>query len=204
MLIEKKLVQGTWGNISVRIDDENMLVTPSGLDYDSLGPEDMVRVNLKTLDFDKTGNKPTTEMNLHAEIYNNRPDVGAIIHTHSKNCSIFAACRMPIDVTDTSLSEEVAGDVIHIAEYASSGSDELAANVVKALGGAFVSTEKDDSDLHAEFEAMLYGRRGCLMANHGMVAVGADLDGTMKVAEAMEEAARQQINALLLKRADNN
>ena len=90
-LVEKKLVQGTWGNLSVRLDnvsdnasDEGyMLVTPSGLDYDSLGPEDMVKVDLESLDYDKSGNKPTTEMGLHAGIYNNRPDILAYPLRHT-------------------------------------------------------------------------------------------------------------------------
>ncbi len=207
-LIEKKMVQGTWGNLSVRLDgseEDYMLVTPTGLDYDSLGPEDMVKVEIETgryerrdSDGNKKPNKPTTEMNLHAGIYKSRPDVGAIIHTHSKYCSVFAACNMPLEVIDTYLAEEVAADIVHIADYAPSGSDELNANVVKALGGYIKDEDMESVDeLHAVFTGMFYGRKGCLIANHGMVAVAADLDGALEVAEAMEEAARKLINQRL-------
>lgn len=178
-LVERKLVQGTWGNLSVRLNDEYMLVTPSGLDYDSLGPEDMVLVNIDTLAYgDAAHNKPTSEVSLHAGIYKNRPDIGAIIHTHSKYCSVFAACQMPIDVMDSYLADEVAGDVIYVSDYATSGTEELASNVVNVL---------------------LHGRRGVVMSNHGMVACAADLDAALEVAEAMEEAARKKINARLTK-----
>ena len=211
-LVEKKLVQGTWGNLSVRLDnvsdnasDEGyMLVTPSGLDYDSLGPEDMVKVDLESLDYDKSGNKPTTEMGLHAGIYNNRPDIGAIIHTHSKYCSVFAACGFPIDVMDDYLADEVAGDVIHVAEYGVSGSEILTRNVVKALGGAIEKNSTgEEGNISNEFKMIFYGRRGCILSNHGMIACAADLDTAMEVAIAMEEAARQQINRRLDKLIDH-
>ncbi len=207
-LIARKLVQGTWGNLSVRIDDDLMLVTPSGLDYDSLAPEDMVLMDIENLavtsllDEDTSdaknslpGNKPTSEASLHAGIYKNRPDIGAIIHTHSKYCSVFAACQMPIDVMDEYLAEEVAGDLIYVADYAASGSEELAKNVTKALGGSALDSKN-------EFEVLMYGRRGCIMSNHGMVACAADLDTALEVAEAMEEAARKQINARISKLID--
>lgn len=186
-LIEKNLVQGTWGNMSVRVGDKLMLVTPSGLDYDSLSPGDMVLVNIETGEYEKSGNLPTTESLIHAEIYKNRPDIATIIHTHSRYCSIFAACQMPVDVPDTYLGEEIRDDVIHVADYAESGSRELAENVVKALG---------------EYREILGGRRGCIMSNHGMIACGVLPEDTLEVALAMEEAARQQINARLLKLAE--
>ncbi len=82
-LVASGLVQGTWGNLSARLDDTYMLVTPSGLDYARLTPADMVKVNMRTLAYEG-GLKPTSEKSLHAAIYQNRPDIGGIIHTHSK------------------------------------------------------------------------------------------------------------------------
>ena len=71
-LLADGLVQGTWGNISVRLDDQYMICTPSGLDYDRVGPEDMVLVDFHTLKYE--GNrKPTSEKGLHAGIYDMRP-----------------------------------------------------------------------------------------------------------------------------------
>ena len=72
-LVSAGLVQGTWGNISVRLDEKYMLATPSGLDYDRLTPEDMVKVEIETLKYE--GNlKPTSEKGLHAAIYKKRAD----------------------------------------------------------------------------------------------------------------------------------
>ena len=96
-LLELGLVQGTWGNISVRLSANYMLVTPSGLDYKMIYGSDMVKVAIKTLTCGD-GNVPTTEKGLHAGIYESRSDIGAIIHTHSRYCSIFAAARKPLQV----------------------------------------------------------------------------------------------------------
>ena len=75
-LTEKRLGQGTWGNLSVRLDSETMLVTPSGIDYALLEAGDMVKVNIHTLKAEGV-NKPTSELELHAEIYKAREDAGA-------------------------------------------------------------------------------------------------------------------------------
>ena len=89
-LVATGLVQGTWGNLSMRLDEGHMLVTPSGLDYNRLTPMDMVKVDITTLEYE--GNqKPTSEKGLHAEFFRRRPEGGAVIHTHSKFASVFAA-----------------------------------------------------------------------------------------------------------------
>ena len=170
-LVEKDLVQGTWGNISVRLDEEYMLTTPSGLDYDDCKPEDMVRVNIETLKAEDSLNDPTSEKSIHAEIYKARPDVGAIVHTHSKYCSLLAACRMPLEVREESLAKDV-GELILVADYGESGSTTLAKNVVEALGK----------------------RKGCIMSHHGMVACGKDIEEALSIAMSMEEASRLLVN----------
>ena len=174
-LVEKNLVQGTWGNISIRINDELMLVTPTGLDYDSAGPEDMVAVNIPKLTFDKTGNAPTTEKSMHAKIYEARSDVGAIVHAHSTYCSALAACLMPLEVRNEELAKTL-GELLYVSDYAKAGTDKIAENVVKALGP----------------------RTGVIMANHGMVACGKDIDEAFEIALSMEDAARRLINDKIL------
>lgn len=169
-LLSLGLVQGTWGNLSVRLDGRRMLVTPSGLDYMVLGPADMVEVDIKTLAWEGSKNRPTSEKRIHAGIYEARPDVGAVIHTHSEFCSVFAAAHMPLQITDPLLIAQ-AGEFIKCAGYGISGSKKLAARVIEALGD----------------------RSGCLMANHGMVAVGRDLAGALSACEAMEKAALQYL-----------
>lgn len=150
-LVEVGLVQGTWGNLSIRISDEYMLVTPSGLDYNRLTAEDMVKVNIKTLEYE--GNlKPTSEKGLHAGIYAMRPEIGSVIHTHSKYASVFAAARC--DVVVRGEASKVFGNRVKLAGYGLPGTKTLKRNTVKAFGDNY----------------------GCIMANHGMVCGGESIE----------------------------
>ncbi len=126
-LVSCGLVQGTWGNLSVRLDKDFMLVTPSGLDYDKLSLGDMVKVNIHTLEY-QGEQKPTSEKSLHARIYQCRSDIDAVIHTHSTYCSIFGAahCDMPVPT-----------GYIKVAPYGPPGSHELTENTVSAMGNDF-------------------------------------------------------------------
>lgn len=160
-LQKEGLVQGTWGNLSVRVHGDRMLCTPSGISYDKLRAEDMVLVNILT---DKSlmtresseGVKATSESVLHTEIYRRRKDVNAIIHTHSKYACVFAAAEKGFP-----------DGKINVSDYAPAGSRQLANNVADAL---------DDSE-------------GAIMAHHGMVAVGTDLfDAFEKAVEVEKEA----------------
>lgn len=171
-LLASGLVQGTWGNLSVRLNEEKMLVTPSGLDYERLQPEDMVVVSIKNLKYDRFGNRPTSEKSLHAGIYRHRPDVGAVIHTHSTYCCAFAAAKMPLEVENPVLAEEI-GSIIRVADYARPGTSALSRNTVRALGNG----------------------KGCIMAHHGMVCCGVDLKQTFHICSMIEEAARQYIES---------
>jgi len=171
-LLASGLVQGTWGNLSVRLNEEEMLVTPSGVDYERLQPEDMVVVSIKNLKYDRFGNRPTSEKSLHAGIYRHRPDVGAVIHTHSTYCCAFAAAKMPLEVENPVLAEEI-GSIIRVADYARPGTSALSRNTVRALGNG----------------------KGCIMAHHGMVCCGVDLKQTFHICSMIEEAARQYIES---------
>lgn len=123
-LVKTGLVQGTWGNLSARLDDHFMLVTPSGLDYERLTPKDMVKVNINTLEYE--GNlKPTSEKGLHSEIYSRRPDAIAIIHTHSKYASVFAA------------AEKDVSSKIKLAAYGLAGTKALKNHTADALGQSY-------------------------------------------------------------------
>ncbi len=170
-LLADGLVQGTWGNISVRLDDQYMICTPSGLDYDRVGPEDMVLVDFHTLKYE--GNrKPTSEKGLHAGIYDMRPEVGAVIHTHSKYCCIFAAAEMPLEVEDPELAS-VLGAGLKIARYGLAGTKKLTRNTMAALGSSV----------------------GCIMAHHGMICCGDDLPDAYKKCGMIEQAAREYIDS---------
>ncbi len=91
-LLESGLVAGTWGNISVRLDAERMAITPTAEDYTTLSPDDVPVVSL-TDGSHAAGKKPSSEWRLHAAVYRERSDAGAVIHTHSMSASTVAAAR---------------------------------------------------------------------------------------------------------------
>lgn len=168
-LVKSGLVQGTWGNLSIRLDNQYMLVTPSGLDYMRLTPADMVKVDINTLKYE--GNlKPTSEKGLHAEVYKRRTDVGAVIHTHSKYCCVFAAAEQPMPVSDKEM-QKLFGTEIPLAGYGLPGTKKLMNNTADALGDKF----------------------GCIMSHHGMVACGADIEAAYENCANMEECGRKYL-----------
>ncbi|MBQ9563894.1 MAG: class II aldolase/adducin family protein [Lachnospiraceae bacterium] len=125
-LAEDGLIEGTWGNLSVRLDEETMLITPSGLGYERLREEDICKVRLKDGSWTGT-HKPSSERRLHAGIYRAREDVWAVVHTHAAGCVTFAACGKDLRVGE---------ETFVCAAYGVSGSGRLAKNCVKALGRA--------------------------------------------------------------------
>ena len=167
---ELGLTPGMSGNVSVRTP-RGLLVTPSGMPYADLTPDDCVEIGLD-------GNvrpgqrTPTTEWQLHRDILGSRPDVEAIVHTHSLFCTTISTLRRAIPALHYMIV--LAGsDEIPCADYATFGSAELASNAVVALGGG-----------HA-----------CLLANHGMVALGASLPSALRLAAEVETLASQYWHA---------
>lgn len=124
-LVEERLIQATWGNVSVRVDDEHFLISPSGVDYFSVTPEEVTLVSVADGSYDK-GLHPSSERRMHQLIYRERPDIRAIVHTHSANCAVFAACH-----------EDLLTEVLDYpcAPYAVSGSKGLATNVSRIMVG---------------------------------------------------------------------
>lgn len=163
------LVRGTWGNLSARLDERYMLVTPSGMDYSRITGEHIVKVEIETLKYEGPF-RPTSESPLHSAIYKARSDAGAVIHTHSDFCTAFAVARKALKITNPELAA-ILGDVVDIGGPGLPGSEELTENTTGALGS----------------------NAGCIMANHGMLACGADLDQAFRRCLAMEEAAREAL-----------
>ncbi|MDR2266339.1 MAG: class II aldolase/adducin family protein [Christensenellaceae bacterium] len=169
-LVEANLVQGTWGNISVRLDDKYMLVTPSGLDYMRLTPEDMVKVEISTLNYE--GNiKPTSEKKIHAAIYRERSDIGAVIHSHPFYSSSIAAARCELPVLTKDMSTVFLGHV-RVGRYGLPGTKKLTKATLYALRG----------------------RNACFMANHGIVACAANLIGAFNACRLIEEMSKKFIS----------
>jgi L-fuculose-phosphate aldolase len=161
------LVVGTWGNVSYRVSHEDLAaITPSGMPYDALMPRDIVVVDLKG-NVVEGERKPSTELELHLAIYRARPEVCAVMHTHSVFASAMAAARMPIPPMVEDLAQIIGGEV-PVAEYGPAGSRELAGKVVEALGES----------------------NAVLLANHGMVGVGVDLEEAFNVCQIVEKAAQ--------------
>lgn len=164
-LVKRDLSYGSWGNLSVRLNDDEMLITPSSMDYFEVKIEDIVKVNINTLEY---GNQriPSTEVKMHAAAYRKLPDCKAIIQTRSNAISVFAACKAGFALGEGEL-QDLIGDV-KVTDYAAPGSDELANAVVSTL-----------SDTHA-----------CVIPHHGAVFYGPSLEVVLAVAEAVEMKAR--------------
>lgn len=166
------LVVGTWGNISARVPGEDLIaITPSGMNYDVLQPEDIVLVALNG-EVKEGERKPSIELPLHLAIYCARKDIQAVVHTHSAYATAMAAARKPIPGAVEDLVQIVGGDV-RVCEYALPGTAQLGANAVKALEG----------------------RNAVLLPNHGMVGAGTNLDEALKICQVVEKSAKITILA---------
>jgi L-fuculose-phosphate aldolase len=159
--------------VSVR-SPAGLYITPTGMPYQGLVPDDIVEI-------DGTGRvvwgrrKPSSEWRLHGDILAARPDVTAIVHTHSPEATALSCTRRGIPAFHYYVARAGGAD-IRCAAYATYGSAELAENAVAAL----------------------VGRKACLLANHGVVAVGADLAGALALAEEVERLAAQYARAVAL------
>lgn len=170
-LVEEGLVQGTWGNLSIRLNKKEMLVTPSGIAYDRLTPNDIMKVDINNLKYAPNGTlKPTSEKALHAHIYRKRKDVWAVIHTHSTYCSCFAACEKSIPVSDD--KKEKYTDFVKCAPYGTPGTDRLGEDTALAVGRGW----------------------GALMAHHGMVACGSSLEDAFNNCKEIEQMAKEYLD----------
>jgi L-fuculose-phosphate aldolase len=169
------LVVGTSGNVSARTPDGNVLVSPSGLDYAILEPEDVVLMDLDGKMLEGSF-EPSVETPMHTGIYRARPEAGGIVHTHARYSTTLACLNweiLPIHYMLTVLSDE---GTVPIARYATYGTEELARNAAQALG-----------DSH----------RACLLRNHGTIAVGASVSEAYARTELLEEMAEIYYRAKL-------
>jgi L-fuculose-phosphate aldolase len=164
------LVAGTWGNISARIDDKYMAITPSGMDYEKLRPDEMVIVDMDTLEYEG-GLKPSIEVPMHAAIFHDRPNVNGIMHTHSTYALCLATAQKPIPPICDDQVQILGGD-IRVSPYTRPSTKEMADEVTKALRG----------------------RYGALIANHGAVTLGIDLDKAYIAAQVLEKTSLLYIN----------
>ena len=164
------LSQGTSGNLSIRSGD-GFLITPSGMPYGDIAADDIVHVAMDGRY--EHPRRPSSEWRFHRDIYAARPDVHAIVHAHPPYSTGLAMCRMGIPAAHYMIAVG-GGDSIRCADYYTYGSQELSDAVLRALDG----------------------RLACLMANHGMIAAGANMEQAMWRAIEVETLARQYAIAL--------
>ncbi len=167
------LSPGRSGNVSARVSG-GMLITPTGLAYEETSPADIVFV---AADGSVPGKqrKPSSEWQFHLSAYAARPDMGAVVHTHSLHAVVLACAGKPIPAFHYMVAV-AGGSDIPIVPYATFGSAELAAHVAAGL---------------AE-------RRACLMAHHGAITMGTTLPHALELAHEVEVLAEQYVKLLAL------
>ena len=165
-MAELDLVSGTSGNVSARLSDGLMAITPMGKSYDGMSAEDIVVVDgdLNPVEGDLM---PSSESLLHVAIYAARPDVGGIVHTHAVYSSAVAAAGLAIPPIVDEMVVNLGG-AVRVSEYAPPASETVAERVCDALGN----------------------RDAALIRNHGAVAVGADPEAALKASILTERAAK--------------
>jgi L-fuculose-phosphate aldolase len=161
------LVPTTSGNVSARTPEGDVLITPSGLPYEDLEPEDIVLVDIEGKVLEGSL-EPSSEVPMHTGIYRAKPDVGGIVHTHAPYSTALACLGLeipPVHYLLAALSEE---GRVPLAGYATYGTEELAGYASEALG-----------DAHSV----------CLLQNHGTIAVGETASEAYPLTEILEEMA---------------
>ena len=165
---------GSEGNISIR-ENQKVYITPSGIDIKDLKEEQISIVNLDGIKSSRT--KPSSEVDLHLMLYKNREDIGSVVHCHSDWASTLSCLRKDI-LQFHYMVAEFGGNDIKCAEYATFGTKKLAKNVLKAIKK----------------------RKGCLMANHGQICVGKNLEEASHLSIALEKLSKQYFFCLLSKK----
>jgi len=171
-LLDEGLTRATGGNVSTRTADGTVAISPSGVPYPEIGPEDVPVVTMAGEQV-YGSDPPSSETPMHTSIYQNRPEVGGIVHSHSPYASTFAVLDRPIEGTHYLIAH--AGTEIPVTGYAPPGSEELGRRAAATLG-----TTHD----------------ACLLRNHGVVTVGETLPAALEVAIIVEYVARVHYQAL--------
>lgn len=160
------LFTGTSGNLSCRVGEDELLITPTSVRYDVLRAEDIVHLRLDGTVL-SGALKPSSEWRMHAAVYRAYGEVNAVFHTHSPNATAFAVVRKSIPAVLIESRIFLGGDIL-CADYATPGTQAVGENAVPAL----------------------HQRGGCTLANHGVLAVGESLAQAYLRAEYIEDTAR--------------
>jgi L-fuculose-phosphate aldolase len=169
----RSLTHGTSGNVSVRSASREFYISPSGMSYDSLQAEDIPRVDLDGRWYGRC--RPSSEWRFHRDIFRSRSDVGAIVHTHSPQATALACTGRGIPAFHYMVAV-AGGEDIRCAPYHGFGTQELSDAALLAL----------------------QDRKACLLANHGVIAVGADAAAALALVGEVENLATQYVTALAI------
>lgn len=173
-MVASGLTVATGGNLSVADRRDGLIaISPSGMDYGTVKPSHVAVVSMEGEKVEGRG-KPSSELPLHLALYRERSDVQSVVHTHSVYAATLASLGW--DIPPFHYLVGFSGKKIPLAPYATYGTPELARNVVHAIGSS----------------------NAVLMANHGMMAVGATLAAAFTVAEIVEYLARIYWQARIL------
>lgn len=171
--VRRGLNEAAAGNLSLRLPGDAMLITPSGVLPEALSADAMVRVGLDGRW--APGARPSSEWRFHRDIYLARADAGAVVHVHSPHATALACTRRALPPFHYMVAVAGGSDV-RCASYATFGTQALSDRVLEAL----------------------VDRKACLLANHGLIALGADLQEALRVAGEVEALARQYALALAM------
>ncbi|MDR1362438.1 MAG: class II aldolase/adducin family protein [Spirochaetaceae bacterium] len=175
-MLNSGLTVETWGNISARDKNTGLVyLTPSAMSYDIICEDDII-VAKTDGSIVEGRRKPTVEFELHLGVYNARPEINAVVHTHPVYSQIFGALRESIPAVIDEAAQ-ILGAETRCARYELPGTKELAAACVEALG----------KNAYA-----------CLLANHGAVSIGADMNAAFRVAKVLEMTAQIYAQARMI------
>lgn len=167
LMLSKGFTAETWGNISLRDPQTGLFyITPSGMSYDSLLESDIVIIDRDGARIEGS-RKPSIEKSLHLRIYEMRPEINAIVHTHPIYSTVFGVLQKPIPPIIDEAAQTLGGTV-EVAEYGLPGTDNLAENACCALGS----------------------KMACLLSHHGAICVGSNLEQALKVCNVLEITAQ--------------
>lgn len=173
------LVERTWGNVSARLNDDTLLITPTGTSYTKLKGSNLSKVNSHTL-LKKSGDEPSSELSLHAKIYNIFPKANVILHTHQRWASILSLfCngkKGTIEIPES--QEKTSCFSLFSAEYAKAGTEKIAQNVIDVI------REKTDRNINEISSSQ------ALMARHGVVTFANDFRSAFLMVEELEKLAK--------------
>lgn len=171
-MVENNLTFSTGGNLSIRIDDRSFLITPSGMAYESLKERDLV-VMTSEGQILKGDRKPSSEWHMHGAIYDARPEINVLIHTHSPYVSVVSSLGEELPPISY-LIASAGTRTVPLARYETFGTKELGEAAVEAMGNC----------------------KAVMLANHGLIAGGDTLAQAFSLAQEIEFCAFMYVTAL--------